>query len=332
MNYKESQLILDEIKKSNKILLNCHRSPDPDSIGSALALQIGLLSLGKEVEIICPSDELYENVNYLKGYEKIKKSVDFTKFDFSKYDLFITTDSASLSQISRSKDFKMPNIKTIVIDHHFTNDRYGEINLIDDRTTSVGEMLFLIFEDWGIEINKDISDCLMAGIVGDTGAFRYPGANVRTFKIAERLMELGADKDRAVHELYRSEPFELIKFYGEILLRAQIDNEYGFVWSAIPYDVYEKLGKPSMAKESAASLFAQVVKDTDFGFIALEQEKGKLAISFRSRTGLDTSKIAGELGGGGHIYASGGKVEGLSFDEAVEKVLSVCRKYANKKA
>lgn len=330
MNYSESQLILDEIKKANKILLNCHRSPDPDSIGSALALQEVLIDLGKEVCVLCPSDELYENVNYLVGYEKIKKSTNFSKFNFDEYDLFITTDSASLSQVSRLKDFKLNNIKTIVIDHHFTNDKYGEINLIDDKVTSMGEMLFLIFEDWGIELNKNVADCLMAGIVGDTGAFRYPGANDRTFKIVGRLMELGADKDMAVHALYRSEPFELIKFYGEVLLRVQIDYDHKFVWSAIPYEIYEKLGKPSMAKESAASLFAQVVEGTDFGFIALEQEKGKLAISFRSRTGLDTSKMAEELGGGGHVYASGAKIEGLSFDEAVEKVLSVCRKYAKK--
>jgi len=331
MNYPESQLILEEIKKANKILLNCHRSPDPDSIGSTLAMRKVLIGLGKTVKVICPSPELYENVNYLEGFGEIQKSVDFTKFDFSEYDLFLTLDSASLSQVVGLKDYNPKNIKIIVIDHHLTNDKYGEINLIDDKVTSVGELLYLIFKDWSVEIDKNTADCLMAGIVGDTGAFRYPGADKKTFKIIGELMEIGADKDRAIHELYRSEPFELIKFYGEVLSRVQIDKEYGFVWSAIPYEVYEKLGKPSLAKESAASLFAQVVKDTDFGFIALEQEKGKLSISFRSRSGLDTSKIAKELGGGGHVYASGGKIEGLPFEEATQRVLATCRKYANKK-
>lgn len=331
MHYKESQLILDEIKKANKILLNCHRSPDSDSIGSALALRQILLNMDKQVDIICPSEELYENVNYLKGFSEIKKNVKFKSFEFKKHDLFITLDSSSWDMVTGLKNFIPKEIFTVVIDHHHTNDRYGEINLIDNKVTSVGEMLFSIFEDWGTRIDKDTANCIMVGIVGDTGAFRYPGANNRTFKVASKLMELGADKDKAVHALYRSEPFDLLKFYGEVLSRVQIDDDCQFVWSAIPYEIYEKLGKPSMAKESAASLFAQVVKGTDFGFIALEQERGQLSISFRSRTGVDTSKIAEELNGGGHIYASGAKIERLPFNEAVEKVLTACRKYANKK-
>lgn len=329
MNYKESQQILNEVKKAKKILLNCHRSPDPDSIGSALALKIVLEGLGKEVNIICPSEELFTNVSYLEGYDEIQRPVDFSKFDFSKYDLFISPDSASVTQITGIREFKIKGIKTILIDHHLTNERFGEINLIDSESGSVGEMLYLIFEDWKIDITKEIADCLMAAIVGDTGAFRFPGANARTFSVTSKLLEKGADKDFAIHKIYRSEPFELMKFYGEVLTRVQMDRDRKFVWSAIPYDVYRQLGKPAMAKESAASLFTQVVEGTDFGFIALEQEPNKLAVSFRSRTGFDTSKIATEVGGGGHIYASAGKIENTPFDKAVSKLLEIVRKVAD---
>lgn len=330
MNYKESLEILEEIKKANNILLNCHRGPDSDSIGSALAMRQVFLNLGKKVEIVCPSEELPNNLNFLEGFSEIKLGVDFGKLDYSKFDLFLTLDSSSWDQVTGLRDNPTKNIKIITIDHHLTNTKYGEINLLDGKITSTGELLFSVFEDWGVNISKNTADCLMCGIVGDTGAFRYPGAGERTFEVASRLMKLGADKDKAVHVLYRSEPYELIKFYGEVLSRVKIDKEYKFVWSAVPYEVYEKLNKPAMAKESAASLFAQVVEGTDFGFIAVEQEEGKLAISFRSRTGLNTSDIAVELGGGGHAYASGAKIEGLPFDEAVEKVLSAARKYAKK--
>jgi len=330
MNYPQSQLILDEIKKANKILLNCHRSPDPDSIGSTLALKIVLEGMGKIVEIVCPSEELDKNVSHLKGYSDIKKKVSFNNFNFSVYDLFISTDSSSVDQITGQKGFEIKGTKVISVDHHVTNTKFADITLLDGKVTSVGELMFLIFEDWQIVFSKEIADCLMAAIVGDTGAFKYPGVSAQTFKVASKLMEYGADKDFAVDKIYRSEPFELIKFYGEALSRVQLDKKNKFVWAAIPHEIYAKLNKPALAKESTASLFAQVVEGTDFGFIALEMEKGKLAISFRSRTGFDTSKLAVELGGGGHVYASGGKVEGLPFDQAVEKVLEVCRKYANK--
>jgi phosphoesterase RecJ-like protein len=329
MNYPESQLILEEIKKAKKILLNCHRGPDSDTIGSALSMRRVLIQMGKDATVICPSDELPQSMSYLEGFSSIKYKVDFKKFNFSDYDLFLTMDSSSWDMVTGVKDF-IPQIPTLVIDHHLTNIKYGKINLVDSTVTSTGELVFLVYEDWSIVLDKEMATCLMAGIVGDTGAFRYPGVNARSFKIVGNLMELGADKDQAIHALYRSEPFDQIKFYGEVLSRFEFDKENRFVWSAVPYEIFIKYNKPLTAKESAASSFAQVVEGTEFGFVGVESEKDKLSISLRSRNGFNTSQIAKELGGGGHIYASGAKIE-LPFEEAVEKVLAVCRKYANHK-
>jgi len=178
------------------------------------------------------------------------------------------------------------------------------------------------------KIDKNIASSLMAGVIGDTGAFRFPGVGVETMKIGIELMKLGADKDNVVFNIYQTIPFNLIKFYGEALSRVEIDKKNKFVWTSVPYEVYSKLSKPESARESTSSLFAQIVEDTEFGFVMVEQEKGKLLISFRSRTGFDTSKIAQKLGGGGHIYASGAKVEGLPFEKAVARVLKVVRSYA----
>ena len=87
MNYKESILILEEIKKSEKILINCHRGPDSDSVGSALALQEILQIMEKDVEVVCPSD-IPEDLLFLSEAKNIRR-VNFTSFDFSEYDLFL---------------------------------------------------------------------------------------------------------------------------------------------------------------------------------------------------------------------------------------------------
>jgi len=330
MNYPESKKILAEVKKAKRILLNCHRSPDPDSIGSALAMYSVLRKMGKKVDIVCSSEDLFLPLNYLKDFKEIKKGIDFTKLKYSDYDLFITLDSSSWDMVAGKKELEIPKINIVVIDHHKTNTRYGKINLVDDKVTSVGELLFWIFKDWRISISKPVANYLMVAIIGDTGAFRYPGSTEKTFKVASELMKVGADKDEAIFHIYRSEPFDLIRFYGEVLSRIEIDKAGKFVWAAVPYKVYQKLNTPIFAKESAASLFTQVVDETDFGFLAVELERNKLAISFRSRTGFDTSVIAKSLGGGGHIYASGAKIENMQFDKAVEKLLEVTRKYAKK--
>src|SRR3989304_2761044 len=146
MNYPLSQKLLEEIKKAKKILVNCHRGPDPDSIGSALALYEILTGMGKDVRVVCPSEVSQLNLDFLENFKKIE-TIDFSKFDFSDYDLFIALDSSSWDMVSENKEMKVPDISIIVIDHHKTNTKFGGINVIDDKTTSTGELLFLIFED-----------------------------------------------------------------------------------------------------------------------------------------------------------------------------------------
>jgi phosphoesterase RecJ-like protein len=329
MNYQESIHILEEIEKAENILINCHRGPDPDSIGSALAIYRVLKNMGKKAEIICSSRELYESINYLTDYKNIQKNVDFSTFDFSKFDLFITLDSSSWDMVSGYKKSQIPKIKIINIDHHLTSTRYGYINLIDENVTSTGELLYRVIKDLEIEIDPIVANCLMTAIVGDTGAFGFPNSTSETFLAAADLIKLGADKDKIIQHLYRNEPFNMIKFYGEVLMNLKIDLEGKFVWAALPYEIFKKFGKPNTGRESAASLFTQVVEGTDFGFLAVEQEEKVLSISFRSRTGFDTSKIAFELGGGGHIYASGARITGLPFAKAVEKLLETVKKFVN---
>lgn len=331
MNYKESKKILAEIKKANNILLNCHKGPDPDSIGSALALYMVLIKMGKNVEIICPSEKLYEDVSFLKRYERIKKKINFTNFKFSEYDLFIALDSSNWDMVTSDQNIPLPSLPMVVIDHHYTNTRFGSINLVDEKASSVGEIINRIFVDWKIKLNKDIATAIMTAIVGDTGLFRYPNSTDKTFEAVQELLKSGADKELIIANMYRNNDLNLVRFWGEALSRVELDKNHKFVYSAVPYEVYEKYGKPENAKESSCDLFAQTTKGTEFGFMALEVEKNLLSISFRGRTDFDTSRMAKYLGGGGHKAASGAKIIGIPFDEAVEKVLRAARKFASKK-
>lgn len=329
MNYEKSQEILEEIEKANKILVNCHRGPDSDSVGSALGLSKVLEVMGKEVTIICPS-EIPIDLRFLPGSEKIKK-IDYANFNFKDYDLFLAIDSSSYSMVTGSKESKKPeDISIIVIDHHFSNEGFGKINLIDSKVTSVGELLFKVFEDWNIIIDADTANCLLTGVIGDTGCFMYQNVGEETLKIAARLIGLGADKDKIIYNIYRNINFLELKVWGKIIENMQIDSENRFVWSIIPISIYKEFIGTENIKEDAANLFFPIVKDTDFGMIMEERENGELSVSFRSRSDFDVSEIAKEVGGGGHKAAAGAKIEGLSFEEAVEKVLAAARKYARK--
>jgi phosphoesterase RecJ-like protein len=285
-----------------------------------------LKEMNKEVKVVCPT-RLGDVCKFLKNFEKIE-TVDFTTLDFSKYDLFIALDSSTWDFASGMEKESSPGIPLVVIDHHKTNLNYGDINLVDATFASASELVYLVFQDWGIDINKDIATSLLTGILGDTGVFKFPSTTSRTLEIAGNLISLGANKDEIILNIVFTVEIDRFRFWGEVLKRMAFDDKYRFAWSAIPYEVYEPYQDIVGLKESAATLFFQSVKDSNFGVIMVEQEKGKLHVSLRSRTGLDVSKIAIELGGGGHRYAAGGGVKDLPFDQAVEKVLEICRKYA----
>lgn len=330
MNYDKSEKILNHIKKSKNILLNCHRGPDPDAIGSALALDGVLSKMKKNVDIVCPS-KLDSRLKFLKNYDKIQGEVDFNNFDYSRYDLFIVLDSSSWDMVVNGSNIKMPDIPVIKIDHHVTNRKYGLINLVDIKISSVGELLYSIFEDWGINYGKDVATALLAAIIGDTGVFRYTNTSARTLQIAGNLLSKGADKNEIVYQIYRSIDITNLLFAGEVLKGLEVDSKHKFVWVSIPYKIFKKYGKPEEGKEIASNNFAQTVKGTNFGFIILEIEKRKYSISFRSRNDkTDVSKLATTLGGGGHKVAAGGgsTLEGEKFDVAVETVLRAARKFA----
>ncbi len=328
MNYELSSKVLEEVKKAERILINCHRNPDPDSIGSALALFGVLEEMGKKVEVICPT-KLDKNTNFLKNFEKIK-TVDFKKFNFKEFDLFMVLDSSTWDMVTGARDISRPEgLRIITIDHHFTNDNFGDINLIDPKLTSAAELLYKVINDWRVEINSVTATALLAGIISDTGAFRYPGVSKETLQIASDLISKGADKEKIIFNIFNNLELNVLKMVGEMISKLELDEKHKFCWCAIPLSLYENYGKPDGAKEYASNTFIQSITGTDFGIIMVEVEEKKLSVSFRSRGSVDVKKIALALGGGGHKAAAGANILGVAFDDAVIKVLETARKTAN---
>jgi phosphoesterase RecJ-like protein len=327
INYPESQQILEEIGKAKKILINLHRGPDPDSYSCAFALYYFLCSLGKDVDVVLTkTSELSTQLSKMIDAQLIKQ-VDFAKMDFKKYDLFISPDSGSWQQIVDNKEVKIPEIPIVVIDHHESNDKFGKINLVDSSAVSCAQIIYLLFKDWEFFIDTQMANLLMMGIITDSGGFAFSNDS-KVMKIAGELMELGADKEKVISELFRTQTFGQVKAWGEYLSRLQIDRENKFVWTAMKFEDYIKLKIPAKAASMVATQFISIIEGTNFGIVMSEDEKNILRISFRSRSKVDVSKLAEQLGGGGHKKAAGGIIKDMSYEKAVEKVLETAREYA----
>lgn len=324
INKKTAGKILSEIKKAKKILLALHVSPDSDSIASVLAMSLVLKKMGKEVRIISFS-QIPPRMMCFPGIEEVELE-NFAKVNFVDFDLFIALDAAQERMITRSPyPEKFPKgFKIINIDHHVTNTKYGNINFVV-LVSSTAEILYQLFSFWKIRIDKKLAELLFQGIFGDTGCFQYPLTSPETLRIVADLIEKGASLSQAVLLYFRSYSLPSLKYWGKVLDNMQIDDSGQFVWSKVSREEKEELKVESSEIEGAASLFAPVVSGTEFGIILHEETESLTRGSLRSRAEFDVSKIAQELGGGGHKQAAGFSLD-IPLEEAEKKVLEVARK------
>lgn len=325
--YKEAENILREVKKATKILLVLHKSPDPDSVASNLAMYEFLKGLEKKVEVVSV-DRPPDNLAYLPSANKIQTEDLFDK-DLSTFDLFIALDTAATHRLTEKTAVSFPaRLFVINIDHHYLNDNFGAINLVDAKTGSLGEILYNLFSDWGVEVTPSIATCLMTGIAGDTGTFRFAsGVSPDTFKAASDLLQKGATFPDIAFNLNQRISLATAKFWAVVLGSMKIEKAggYCFIWVAIPFSQLEEFGGPAVNKDIPETFLANI-EGTDFGIFLAEEEKGVVKVSMRSRTGVNVALIAKEFGGGGHKVAAGFRVYG-EFGEATKKIKETLERY-----
>lgn len=322
--------IEEKIDQADKILLSLHRGPDGDSIGSNLALKKILEKKDKKVSLIS-SSPVPQAFDYL-SLEEIRH-FQFTDLALDKYDLFIFLDSASWQMVNESIDdqTELPaKEKVINIDHHPTNEKFAGTNLVISSSASTAEIVYDLFRHWQVDIDEIIALYLLVGIVTDTGVFRYTNVNSQTLIKAAELIDFGADLEVISFNYLRRNQLDKLKFWGVVLENLKVDEKSKFAYSFVSYKQAKKYfddNYPREYKSGAASMFMAGIENTQFGVIMVEEKEGKLSGSIRSRRDFDVSKIAVELGGGGHAAAAGFKLE-MSFDQAVKKVLDLAKKYS----
>src|SRR3990167_3144142 len=246
MYYRQSSRIFETVKKAKNLLINTHKNPDYDSLGSALAMQRILKQLEKEARIIS-CQQINPHFFFLPGASKIEK-IDYKSFDFSTYDLFIIADTGSSDRVTGSKQISLPkNLNYIILDHHKTNDFSNWEKLLDENASATCELLFYLFKDWKMPIDKVSATYLLTGIMGDTVFLRHCQDNKKTFRTVSELVEKGADQDLIAENFFEKHDFKTIKLLGEFL--AKMKKEVDFVWTAVPYALFDKYGKPEGVRE-----------------------------------------------------------------------------------
>lgn len=323
--YRLSLAILKRIKSAQNILINVHRNPDLDSFGSALALSCVLNQLGKKTTVISPGP-IPKQFLLLDRAKEIKP-IDFARFDFSTFDLFLIVDTANASQLTGNGDTPPPEIPTVIIDHHISQ-LDGMVKLVEEGSASTAEIIAQVLKDWRIKVNSTVATLLFAGVASDSNFFKSVYTTPKTFSVAAELLKAGADKNAITAHFYTYDT-GFLKFLGEILARLIVDKDGVCAWAAVDYQAFSKFGKLIEVKDIAADDFLRRAKNTKVGVMFIEESPGTVRVSFRSDNGFDCAALAASVGGGGHKDSAGATVRGV-LKEVVAQVLTNAKRQARR--
>lgn len=304
------QMLRARFEQAQKILVVSHVRPDGDAIGSLLAMGLGLQGLGKQVQMVL-ADGVPASFRHLVGADLISKKAT------EPVDLVISVDCSDLKRTgSALEGFSLPHVN---IDHHITNDGYGELNLIDAKAVATCEIITEHFEGWGFTFTVDIANALMAGIVADTLGFRTSNMRPAALRHAANLMEHGSDLPEQYSRALLRRSLPAARYWGVGL--SSLKSEGGLVYGTLRLDDRKQCNYPGNDDADLINIIS-AIDGFDIAMIYVEQNNGTVKISWRSVPGIDVSKIATQFGGGGHPAAAGADIPG-TLDEIQEKTLAV---------
>ena len=278
----------EEIKKSNKILLTLHPSPDGDSIGSNLALYHALSKMGKKVTILGGDSDFPKNFLNIPGKEKIIPK-NFFQIDTQEFDLFIMADISSPKQVSKQGEVVIPkNLRTVVIDHHASNLSFADVNIIDPNSPATCQLVYELFKENNIKITKNIAACLFIGLYTDTGGFKYLNTTHKTFLAAAELSKIYPSFNDLIFDLENNDHPDRLKFLSLMLGSVEHFISGKVAIASIDYETIQKNKiSSSVINGSDVANFVKSVVGWEIGISVIEYQPNCVKISFRT---IDSKK------------------------------------------
>lgn len=301
---------VEALTVARSVTIVCHVQPDADTIGSGLALALILHRRGTPVRVsFADPAELPVSMRTLPGVRHLVAPDEVPR----EVDLLVAVDCGSANRLGALADRIDGAATTLVIDHHRSNTRFGTINLIDPAAESTTSLIARLLDAWGVPIDAEVAHCLYAGLVTDTGSFRWvrPG----THQLAERLLSTGIDGAEIARTLLDTHPFGWLPMLAKVLDTARLEpSARGGV--GLVYAFVHRSDVDGVRSEEIESVIDIVRTTAEAGIAAVFKESrstpGRWTVSLRSRDsgpgaadGVDVAEVATALGGGGHRFAAG---------------------------
>lgn len=307
------------VQKNHNFLITSHINLDGDAIGSELALYFILKKLNKKA-IILNQNRLPKIYDFLPGSDKVNY-LNNNRIKPKSIDVGIVLDCSNIKRIGRTYEI-FKDIKTIInIDHHKSNENYGNLNYLDCSVSSVGEIIYelITFIDINL-LDEKISTCLFTAIMTDTGSFRYSNVSSKTFGVTSHLTSNGIKSHLIANNIYNRNTYPGLKLLGKALLNLEINESSCVSWLTVTRKMLNDTNASDEDIEGIIDI-ATTLNNIEVSILFRETKDNKIKVSFRSKGNFDVNKFAGKFKGGGHQNAAGCLCSG-KLDEIKEKILS----------
>ncbi len=295
------------LERNHKFVITAHETPDGDALGAEFAMLRALLSLGKKA-FICNADPAPENLAFVEPLHQplVLRSERDLPPDIAEHALLIldVNDVHNLGSVGR---LVLPRVREhFIIDHHDSDNDLSAPNHIEQGASSTCEILYLLFQEMGLQLDPHMAQALFMGIVFDTGSFVYPKTTALTFRIAHELVTLGVNPNQVYTNLYESHSLSSLLLMSRVLSSLTLHGAGRVAIQNMPNRLLEEcharyeeadqiINIPLRSREVRVSLFFK------------QNAEGLWRCSLRSKGPIDVAEIARSYGGGGHRTAAGFK-------------------------
>jgi len=296
--------IVSALKTCDGFLISTHVNADGDALSAVLVCGAILRNLGKTYRIVVPDPAPEERYRFLPGFEEIH-SFEQT-LDPVPANVLLAVDVPTMDRIGDVAHLLPEYVSIIVIDHHESNEWFGEVNFVRPEASSTCQLLYEVISELKLPFDERIATCIYTGIAFDTGGFRFANTSSEALRIAAEMVDRGARPDVIADAVFHRRSYKATKRLGQVLnsLELHLDGKVSSIY--LP-------GARDQDTEGFIDYAISIV-GVEVAFFLREEKEGRFRVSLRSKNQINVSRIAQRFGGGGHRKAAGCRMQGRAAE------------------
>ncbi len=311
--------VANTLRSAKRILMSLHRQPDGDSIGSTLAVAVGLRRLGCQVTVASP-DPVPHAYDFLPGVETILSWRDVA---VGQFDLVALYDCADERRTGAPRPLREYAPKILNVDHHATNSRFGDVVFVDPVAAASAELANRTLELLGVTVDRDLALLLYVGLETDTGGFRYASTTPESHRLAARFLDAGIDPGEVSELVYERQSVGGLRLLGLALDSLRVRPDLSLAYFVLGDDAFAEAGATAQDAETIGIVdYARRLEGIEVAALLRSDGPGEVKLSLRSKGQVNVAELASRVGGGGHERAAGATIMG-DLAKAEEVLLSL---------